>query len=170
MPILLADPRRLGPDTVPALERAAGQRSADADVLSSAGRDLAAIYLYGYATEMRIKAAYFRTLFGATGLDPRTTIDLAARGHAVNEFRTLGLAARPGPHDIPGWAQLLVAKRFGLGMRYPPNLEREVNRQAGRIGGRWSEILRYRANRPYRHEIRAVREAAGWYGFMYPYL
>jgi len=46
MPILLADPRRLGSDTVPALERAAAQRSADADVLSSAGRDLAAIYLY----------------------------------------------------------------------------------------------------------------------------
>lgn len=170
MPILLADPRRLGSDTVPALERAAAQRSADADVLSSAGRDLAAIYLYGYATEMRIKAAYFRALFGATGLDPQTTIDPPARGHAVNEFKKLGLAARPGPHDISGWAQLLVAKRFDLAIGYPPDLEREVRHQAGRVGDRWSEILRSRANQPYSHEVRIVRGASEWYGSIYPHL
>lgn len=75
MPILLADARRTGDDTVSILERAADQRSAEADVLRTAGHGLAAIYLYGYSAEMRVKAAYFRFDLQAQGLDPQTLID-----------------------------------------------------------------------------------------------
>ena len=130
MPILLADPRRLGTDVVPSLERAAAQRLTEAHTLWLGGHELAAIYLYGCSVEMRIKAAYFRFDFRTQGLDPRTIIDPARRNLALNQFATLGLVRKPGPHDVSGWAQLLVAKRVSLAKRYPPMLEREVVNQA----------------------------------------
>ena len=170
MPILLADPRRLGFDTVASFERAALQRSADAGLLASAGRGLMAIYLYGYSAEMRVKVAYFRFEFRATGLNSETTIDQARRNHAVGQFAALGLPKKPGPHDVSGWAQLLVTKRASRAMRYALLLERAVVNQARRLSKRWVETLRYRSNTPYRHEVRIVREVAEWFEFVYPNL
>jgi hypothetical protein len=170
MPILLADPRRTGTDTVPILERAADQRSAEADILRTAGHGLAAIYLYGYSAEMRIKAAYFRFDLRTQGLDPQSVIDHPRRSSAAGQFAMLGLLRRPGPHDVFGWAQLLVAKRASLSMRYAPAMEREVVNQAKLLADRWIETLRYRPNTPYGHEVRIVRESAAWFGLNYPRL
>jgi hypothetical protein len=167
MPILLADSRRTGIDTVPILERAAGQRSTEADTLRKAGHGLAAIYLYGYSAEMRVKAAYFRFDLRQQDLDPQTVLDHPRRSSAVGQFEMLGLPKRPGAHDILGWAQLLVAKRASLSMRYESALEREVVNQARVISDRWNETLRYRLNTPYGHEVRLVHETAVWFGSNY---
>jgi hypothetical protein len=167
MPILLADPRRLGTDVVPTLERAATCRFREADTLYAGGHGLAAIYLYSYSVEMRIKAAYFRFDFRTQGLDPQTVIDPARRNFAVSQFAILGLPKKPGPHDVLGWAELLVAKRVSLAMRYPPTLEREVVNQARLLSERWVETLRYRSNRPYGHEVRTVNEVAAWFDCNY---
>jgi hypothetical protein len=167
MPILLADPRRLGTDVVPTLEKAAAQRLAEADTLWEAGHGLAAIYLYGYSVEMRIKAAYFRFDFQTQGLDPRTIIDAARRNLAAGQFAALGLRKKPGQHDVLGWAQLLVARRVILAMRYAPILERELVNQSRTLSDRWIETLRYRSNTPYRHEVRNVREVAAWFACNY---
>jgi hypothetical protein len=167
MPILLADPRRLGTDLLPTLEKAAARRMAEADTLVAGGHGLAAIYLYGYSVEMRIKAAYFRFDFRTQGLDPRTVIDPARRNLAAGQFAALGLRNRPGQHDVLGWAQLLVAKRVVLTMRYAQILERELVNQSRALSDRWIETLRYRSNTPYRHEVRNVSEVAAWFACNY---
>ena len=170
MPILLADPRRLGLDTVATLERAAEQRSSEAETLRLAGHGLAAIYLHGYSAEIRIKAAYFRFVFATSNLDPKTVIDRDRRRVAVGEFKNLGMSKQPGQHDISGWAQLLISKRASLSARYSIDRERAIINQARLLSQRWVETLRYRSNKPYSYEVRIVREVSAWFKSVYPLL
>ncbi len=167
MPILLA--KRVGTDTVPKLEQAADQRAQDAEALMSQGHALAAIYLFGYEAETRIKVAYFRFFFKHVQppLDPLTPISHQLRNDATSEWLTLGLSVRPGPHDISGWAKLLIAKRREKRAAYDRIFEQTFSEQAERISNRWSEVLRYRANIPYAQELRAVREAVAWIRFRF---
>lgn len=61
---------RLQPDSIAEFRAAAGQRFLDGEAAAAGNRRTAAIYLWGYAVEMIIKAAYFQV----DGFSERQTI------------------------------------------------------------------------------------------------
>lgn len=62
---------RYGEDRIQAFESAAGKRLEEAEFLSTNGFNHAAVYLFGYVTELLLKAACFR--YGGLGhSDPIT--------------------------------------------------------------------------------------------------
>ncbi len=158
-------------DSVPGFERAAVRCFHDAGRLRICDRRLAAIYFYGYSVEMWIKAAYFRTLFLLSGLPAKTRIDVNRRKVAVDEWNALGLPRRPSPHDIAGWAQLLVAKRTSLGMAHTTLLSNEIaNRATAVYSNYWREYMRYRSVAVNLSEVSSVRAEATWFRTHYPQL
>ena len=162
MPRLLRE--RLGDDTILKLEAAAKARRQTAVHLHKTGFRLEAVYFYGYAIEETVKAAYFRTV----GFSEDGRIEDGNRRTAVDEYRALGLLVRPGQHDIQGWAELLVAKRASLSRPYGLSLATQIVIEAGVVRPRWSEIIRYRTNIPYHHELQKIAEAALWFEQKYP--
>src|SRR3954452_5310622 len=108
MPVLLVD--RCGPDTVAEFRSAAVVRYDDGARLAGRGRRTAAIYLWGYAAEMTIKAAFF-TAFGfpedrvITAAHLRTARDVTAAHCGI-------LWPAPGwGHNLVAWAELLAQYR-----------------------------------------------------------
>lgn len=159
MPRRLLD--RCLPDSVREFRAAAFQRSQDAHSLAAAGRRTAAIYLWGYAAEMTLKAAYFSAL-GFPETRPITMGDL--RG-AVTAALGLGVAW-PGQnlHDLRAWAEFLVAfraSRLGLAYRIP-GFGNQVIVRGQRLQRVWRETLRYHKNVAYPHEVSQVRDSADW--------
>lgn len=159
---------RAGVDTLAKLSAAAPRRFREAQALLAQGESLGAIYLFGYSIEIRLKAAYYRTI----GLVPGTIID--ARLHRKPAERAIDAlpllprhTAPPGPsagHHIIGWAQLLEQERSSPG-RVPLNAAILVpmRRHAANVFDCWVEFLRYRANKPYNRELLAVVDAANWF-------
>lgn len=158
LPKLLAN--RLGDDTIAQFRAAARMRHEDARQLANSGRATAAVYLWGYAAEMTLKAAWF-SLLGTPNNDPILRKDLyAARDMAK---RTYGISWTGGLHDLLHWAELLVQHRIVLGRRYSDSrFEMEVVSRSRQIYERWRETLRYTTNRPYPAELRVVSESARW--------
>src|SRR4051812_29277882 len=107
-----------GVDSVKEFECAAAERFIEAELLHKRSRDLAAIYLWGYAVEMRVKAAFFRS----AGFAPPQAISRTDRADHAALARTLGLLNPPGPHEISVWAQLAVAARATTAAPYPTAL------------------------------------------------
>src|SRR5690606_17066178 len=71
------------------------------------------------------------------------------RRTAVDEHATLGIA-KPGPHDLFGWAQLLVVKRAALSVShptviaaYPVEFRGQILIRSQELYDRWRETLRY---------------------------
>ena len=61
------------------------------------------------------------------------------------------------------WAELLIAEPAATpGAAYPHPFDREVQERGQSIGLLWNETLRYHKNVAYPHEVKQVREAAGW--------
>ena len=162
MPVPLAN--RLREDTIGEWELAAHDRLLVAMAMLSSGSRLVPVYLLGYSVEMRIKAACFR----ARGFGDDTPITTTDRDRAVSEWQVLGLLRKPGQHDLPGWAELLVAKRIAMGSPYPITLGNDIVDQASLLYSRWREVLRYKANQPYRHELRLGVRVALWFEMVYP--
>ena len=157
MPLTLAI--RIGFDTLGKLEQAARRRYAEARLLVS-HEPLGAIYLFGYTVEMRLKAAYFRTV----GLAPAS--DLAPfRKVAERNIRTLlGITGTVG-HNLYGWANLLETTRATTpgATALSSRLAKEMYKHVQNIDACWKEVLRYRANKPYDDELKAVRFGASWF-------
>jgi hypothetical protein len=133
--------------------------------LAAADDRLAAIYLWGYAAEMLLKAAYFRLV----GWLPRQAVTMndlkAARGYAIH---ALGIGwTTSNLHDLTKWAALLVEARRARGVPYPSGFSRAMTSRVGRIYLVWREYLRYRPNRPYRGEVWRTDEALRWLMEMY---
>ena len=63
-------PDRCQPDSIREFQASARQRYNDGVAAAATGRSLAAIYLWGYAAEMVLKAAYF----SAMGFEPDNTL------------------------------------------------------------------------------------------------
>ena len=129
--------------------------------LAAVGRRTGAIYLWGYTAEMTLKAAYF-SLIGMAETDAITW-----RGHllpAIDQGRNMGIAwPGQGGHNVRAWAELLVAERAtSAATEYPAPFGLEVQRRGQRFEPLWREILRYRGNRAYLHEVKQVRESAEW--------
>ncbi len=162
MPRRLID--RCQPDSILEFRASARQRYQDGLALAGAGNRTAAIYLWGYATEMILKAAYF-SLFGLADDDVITV-----PGHiqpAINRGRAAPLSiAWPNPgagHNVRAWAELLVGVRaLTPATAYVPAFAAQVQQRGQRVGQLWSETLRYHKNRAYGYEVRQVREATEW--------
>jgi hypothetical protein len=153
-------------DSIREFRAAALQRFLDAQELAASGRKTAAIYLWGYAVEMTLKAAYFR-LIGFPEARPIAMIDL--RSAAANGVR-LGVAwpGQPGRynlHDVEAWASLLINTRASRpALAYPVATFGGRVRSAARSLRRvWGETLRYHKNVAYDHELRRARDAASWF-------
>lgn len=163
MPRRLID--RCQPDSIGEFRASARQRYNDGLTLAGAGNRTAVIYLWGYSTEMTLKAAYFSLL----GLAEKDVITVP--GHiqpAINRGRAAPLSiAWPNQgagHNVRAWAELLVGVRaLAPATAYSPDFATQVQRHGQRIGQLWREILRYHKNRAYLYEVRQVREAAGWF-------
>lgn len=157
MPLTLAN--RIGTDTLGKLEKAARRRYAEASLLTDK-EPLGSIYLFGYSVEIRLKAAYYRTV----GLVPRSTL---ARPRVIAEAGIRSLLGINGPvgHKLFGWAKLLEHARATTSIAAPLSigLATEMYAHVQNIELCWSEVLRYRANRPYNEEAKAVRNGAFWF-------
>ena len=157
MPLTLAS--RIGPDTLGKLEQAARRRYAEARRLV-ADEPLGAIYLFGYTVEMRLKAAYYRTV----GLVPASLL-LPARNIAEARIRALlGIRGAVG-HNLYGWAKLLETARATTPgtTALAGKLARAMYLHLQNVEACWTEVLRYRANTPYHDEMDAVRSGASWF-------
>ncbi|HVS34921.1 MAG TPA: hypothetical protein VMS17_05025 [Gemmataceae bacterium] len=161
-------PRRLiercQPDSIREFRAAARERFEDGLWLAAAGRRTGAIYLWGYAAEMTLKAAYF-ALRGVAD-----TAVLTWNGHiqpAINRGRAAPLniawPSQGAGHNVRAWAELLTAERsLATATAYTAPFGRDVQRSGQRIGRLWREILRYHKNVAYSHEVQQVRDAAEW--------
>ncbi len=161
-------PRRLlarcQPDSIREFRTSALQRYNDGLVAAGGGRGLAAIYLWGYAAEMTLKAAYF----SAVGIGEAAQLQMNADIRpAINLGRSLGVSW-PGAgegHNVRAWAELLVLERAthpNPPAAYDANFERAIQAHGQRISQLWNETLRYRRNTPYTHEVRQIRQATEW--------
>ncbi len=159
MPVRLPD--RCGPDCIAGFRAAAMQRCADAVALASNGRRTAAIYLWGYAVEMWLKAAYF-TAFRYRGDQPITATDLRA---VIELAPSVGVAwAGRNLHHLPSWARMLIETRQEFGLEYPTRLfSADLIRNTNRVYLIWRETLRYHPNVAYDHEVGAVRRCVDWF-------
>jgi hypothetical protein len=159
MPKLLA--ARLREDTIRQFRASARLRNEDAWCLATQGKGATAIYLWGYVTEMCLKAAWFSLLGfsenqAITFQDLRIAAQLATNNYGVSW---------PGRnyHAVFHWAQLLVQPRIAIRGAYPnPQFPSLLTAHCGRVYDRWREVLRYKKNRAYTFEVRAVAESSHW--------
>jgi hypothetical protein len=162
MPRRLID--RCQPDSIREFRASARQRYNDGLALAVAGNRTAAIYLWGYASEMILKAAYF-SLIGVAEEEV-----LTVPGHiqpAIDRGQAAPLYIawpRPGAgHNVRAWAELLVGVRaLAANTAYVADFALQVQGCGQRIGRLWRETLRYHKNRAYAFEVRQVREAVEW--------
>jgi hypothetical protein len=162
MPRRLID--RCRPESIREFRASARQRYNDGLALAGAGNRTAAIYLWGYAAEMTLKAAYF-SLFGLAEGD---VITVTGHMHpAINRGRLPPLSiAWPtlgAGHNVRSWAELLVGVRaLAAATVYGPAFATQVQACGQRIWQLWRETLRYHKNRAYLYEVRQVREGTAW--------
>lgn len=158
-------PARCRPDSIREFRASAAQRYDDGLAAAAAGRDLAAIYLWGYSAEMVLKAAYFSVLGRAEG-------DVLTVQKHIKPAIELGrglLIPWPVPgqgHNVLAWAELLILERATYPnpvMAYSEDFGREVRENGQRIGQLWNETLRYHKNKPYPYEVTQVRRAVEWF-------
>jgi hypothetical protein len=155
-------PERWQPECIHEFRASAKARFDDALALAAAGRRSGAIYMWGYCTEMLLKAAYF-SVIGKSETDEIKLTDILG---ATNKGRgTFGInwPKQEGWHNLRAWSELLVAERSMSSVPYAQQLATEVRRQGRRIGDLWSVSLRYHKNVAYTHEVKRVWEAAEWF-------
>jgi hypothetical protein len=146
------------PHTVRTFRAAAGARYRDGLTLAGAGRPLGAVYLFGYAAEMLLKAAYFRLRgWGPGAITYRDLADARARA-----LGTHGVVWPGRLHDLGGWSRLLVAERAFLGRPLPARLGRQAVARVALIYRHWRETLRYYDAEPYAGEVVRTRAAVAW--------
>jgi hypothetical protein len=161
MPRRLIDRCQL--DSIREFRLSARQRYQDGLALAGTGNRTAAIYLWGYAVEMTLKAAYF-TLFGLAeedAINPKHLKDAAKRGRDI-PLNIAWPSAGEG-HNVRAWAELLVGVRaLDPATAYEPAFAKQVQGCGQGVGELWKSTLRYHKNRAYEHEVRQVREATEW--------
>ncbi|MFI5378994.1 MAG: hypothetical protein ACHRHE_06845 [Tepidisphaerales bacterium] len=159
---------RAGNDTLGKLEAAALSRMREAEALYSAGQRLGAVYLYGYVIEISLKAACYRII----GLVPGTVIDRKLHRRpaedAIENMKTLPTHPHGGllpGHNFVGWARLVEQERASPARGLAPlngSLTKQLCNWTQNAFDCWAEFLRYRANRPYNHEVQTMRNSAQW--------
>jgi hypothetical protein len=156
-------PARWRPESIREFRASAQQRFDEGMALAGNGHRTGAIYLWGYAAEMTLKAAYF-LLAGLAEADVITWnghIQPAIHHGRVN--RGIAWPQQGQGHNVRAWAELLVAERAATpGAAYGPPFGREVQACGQSISQLWSETLRYHKNVAYPYEVNQVREATEW--------
>ena len=155
-------PARWRPESIREFRASAWQRFEEGMSLAAAGHRTGAIYLWGYAAEMTLKAAYFALLGRAEIAILTWAGDILP---AINDGRGLGIVwPVPGQgHNVRAWAELLVVVSSGdAGDGLPVTLWTRGPSAGQSIGQLWSESLRYHNNMAYVYEMNQVLEAAEW--------
>jgi hypothetical protein len=156
-------------DTIAHLEAAARQRFEEASLLYYGRRTYAAIYLYGYAIEMWLKAAYFHNEgIIAAFTDPISRVD---RDRAWSQRIAAGAPNRStNHHDIAIWADLLIYIRQTAGI-YPPYVPLTITtlrNYAAIAYDHWNEEMRYQHLDPvHAVEVDEMRRVAEWFSDNY---
>ena len=157
---------RLAPDSIALLERAARQRIADAEDLNRNGRRLPAIYFLGFAVEMLLAAAYFRSVgFGITKPIDRQTRS-SRMVFARKQIAWDGEPLMSGdPHPLVGWARLLEWNVLKSGECSAPLRNRlsEAIRIAESVYRHWRPELRYKNPDASEEQYAEVLRAADWF-------
>jgi hypothetical protein len=150
---------KYGPDTIRKYLRAAPERFKEAEYLASAGHNLAALYFYGYTVEMLIKAAYFKmSRYGVT-----VEIDRDARNRVMTRARRAGLMSYE-PHDLVGWARLLISDKETLSRSpYHTKFAEQIQARSSSVYERWRPEMRYRVTTGPQAEINRVHSDAKWF-------
>jgi hypothetical protein len=155
--------KKIGPDTISSLERAALRRFTEGDWLAEGGHYLAAIYLYGYVSEMVMGIAYFRH----QGYGPVAPIHPNTRDRVLKTAKQYVDAEDKmhRSHPIGGWAQLLVEIRRQVWPRAhdEKRMERMIVDRAALICEHWTPQLRYHAIYATLDQATTVREAVEWF-------
>lgn len=151
---------RCRPDSILEFQSAARQRFQDGLCLAPNGRRTAAIYIWGYAAEMTLKAAYFRLI----GFAPNQAITMADLKGAKANAPRVGFTWFGNLHNLESWALLLISTRAsGIALTYSiPAFGNEVMASSRRLQQSWSEVLRYHKNVAYLHEVDRARSATEW--------
>ncbi len=161
---------RVGPDCLNKLEHAARRRYVEAGLLIN-NEPLGAIYLYGYSFEIRLKVASYR-LAGVPGSHDLSqhlpSLGKSPWNWAVERVRNL-LTANGIPHSnnvghhLYGWMLLVEDIRISSGLGpFAIPFRQDLDSHTDRIWDIWTEILRYRANKPYNSELSTTVQAASW--------
>ena len=138
---------RLRPDSIAEFRAAARQRWLDGRAAAANNRRTAAIYLWGYASEMTIKAAYFALINFHSG-QSITMMDLnSARNTGIGQHQILW----PNPrkfHNVAAWAELLINVRQSspLSQYADPAFAVAIRSRCHTVSLLWSEQLRYHKN------------------------
>lgn len=153
-----------GGDSICSFREAARRRYADGLHAADSGdreRRTVAVYLWGYAVEMTLKAAVYRTLGYSDGQP------------LVIKFKTVaGIATSYGMtwqganlHAVDEWARLLVAVRASPPIATPMSAgaASELLRRSGGVARTWAEWVRYHANVAYPYELSRMRDQATWF-------
>ena len=156
---------RLAPDTINRMERAAQQRYDSANILWKEKRRLAALYLYGYAAEICLATAYFRS----AGFSPNAEIDRDLRNRRMAQARLIempnGEKLMPSDaHPIVGWARFLEYQRILVGHLTDQDRQRlrEAVNKAALIYNYWRPELRYKVVDIGDEPLGKVQKAAKW--------
>jgi hypothetical protein len=127
LPRLLVN--RLKRDSISQFRSAAHLRNREASHLADSGHGAAAIYLWGYAAEMVLKAGWFQLI----GFPKDRLIAREDLHSAVERAKDLAIQF-VNLHDLFHWAQLLVEHRIDLGCAYsPPTFADEVVNHSNRV-------------------------------------
>jgi hypothetical protein len=152
--------QRLGPDTIRKLEDSAPHRIEEARQLRDAKRHLAAVYLLGYSIEMRMGAAYFRL----QRLGINEPIDRDMRRRAIALAQQNDLMGRE-PHELIGWARLLVFRRATLSPpAYADSFGKVLVEKATAAYNLWRPCMRYRHTDVPLELMEEMMQIAEWFG------
>jgi hypothetical protein len=147
---------RLGAEILQNLELAAERRYWEGITLASEGFSTAGVYLLGYAGEMFLKFAYFRSsgirlgdpvTFGPASKFAKTYIPTVGSDHF---------------HSLWYWAHLLRKRRRLLGNPLPPAIDNQLLRRARRLHQNWCVELRYSPIIAAADELSAVYNDITW--------
>jgi hypothetical protein len=154
--------QRCNPDSIYEFKLAARQRYNDGLILSVQGRRTAAIYVWGYAIEMTLKAAYFS--FIGKGLYDVITWrqDLQPAMQTARSY-AISWASQWAGHNLLAWAELLIVYRTNRNQTYSPAFSIEVQRKAQQSYQLWRETLRYHKNIAYPFEVRQMEDCTQWF-------
>ncbi len=131
-------PDRWQPESIREFRASARLRFDEGLCLAAAGQRTGAIYLWGYAAEMTLKAAYFG-LLGRAETDVLTwAADISP---AIAGGIGLGIKwpSQGKGHNVRAWAELLVVRRAATpGAAYAPAFGTRVQNCGQQIGQLWS--------------------------------
>jgi hypothetical protein len=159
MPRALIDRLRMRPNSIREFAAASLERMADGRILAAAGRRTGAIYVWGYAAEMALKASYFEVILYA----PAQPIGPADLRSAQSRATVLGFSW-PVPrnfHNLSAWAELVTRERVARGRALRPTRATALIRAGHRLSRLWQETLRYHSNRAYSYEVDQVERLVG---------